>query len=86
MRIHRTLRISFSILIMSLAVWAWGTQTAKAANSVTSFRPVSPEELQMTSEPAAPGAAAIISSCTARSSAMTTPTPVTKIITFESKS
>ena len=60
MRIHRTLRISFSILIMSLAVWAWGTQTAKAANSVTSFRPVSPEELQMTSEPAAPGAAAII--------------------------
>ncbi len=60
MRIHRTLRISLSILILSLAVWAWRPQTASAANGVTTFRPPSPEELQMTSEPEAPGASAII--------------------------
>jgi Domain of Unknown Function with PDB structure (DUF3857) len=41
-------------------VWAWCPQTANAGNAVTTFRPVSPQELQMTSEPAAPGASAII--------------------------
>jgi len=45
---------------MSVLAWAWGPQTASAVSSATAFRPVNPEELKMTSEPAAPGAPAII--------------------------
>ncbi len=56
MSIHRTFRISFLILGLSLLVWAWCPLTASAVG----FRPVSPEELKMTSEPGAPGAPAII--------------------------
>jgi len=41
-------------------VCAWCPQTANAVSSATSFRPPNPEELKMTSEPAAPGAPAII--------------------------
>jgi len=45
---------------MVLAAWTWVPQSASAISSATKFRPVSPEELKMTSEPAAPGAPAII--------------------------
>ena len=60
MSIHRFPRISFSLLFIGLLVCAWRSPTAGAVTSTTSFRPVSPEELKMTSEPAAPGAPAII--------------------------
>jgi hypothetical protein len=60
MTIPRVFRISFSIFAVSLLAWAWRPPTASASISATAFRPVSPEELKMTSEPAAPGAPAII--------------------------
>ena len=60
MSIHRLLRISFSLWVISLLAWAWCPQTASAVSSATSFREVNPEELKMTSEPAAPGAPAIL--------------------------
>jgi len=57
---HRLLRILSSLLVISLLVWAGGRRAAGAANPATAFRPVDPAELKMTSEPAAPGAPAII--------------------------
>jgi hypothetical protein len=61
MSIHRTCRISYSILVFCLLAGAWCAPTASATNnSVAQFRPVDPEELKMTREPAAPGAPAII--------------------------
>jgi len=45
---------------MSVLAWAWCPQMARAVSSATAFRPVNPEELKMTNEPAAPGAPAII--------------------------
>jgi len=56
MSTHRLFRISFLPFVLSLLAWVWCPLTATAI----SFRPVSPEELKMTSEPAAPGAPAII--------------------------
>jgi hypothetical protein len=41
-------------------MWAGGRRAAAATNPATAFRPVDPAELKMTSEPAAPGAPAII--------------------------
>jgi len=57
---HRVSRIIFSIVL--LGVWAWAAfpPTASAVSSAAKYRPVSPEELKMTSEPAAPGAPAVI--------------------------
>jgi hypothetical protein len=60
MYIRPLLRNSLSLLVMSLMVCAWRPPTASASSSATSFRPPNPEELKMTSEPAAPGAPAII--------------------------
>jgi hypothetical protein len=60
MTIQRLLRVSLSFLAVSLLAWAWCPQRASAVSSATSFREVNPEELKMTSEPAAPGAPAII--------------------------
>src|ERR1017187_2670269 len=57
---HSNLRITLSLSVMILAVWAWCPQPVSASSSVTSFRPVAPEELQMASDPNAPGASAII--------------------------
>jgi hypothetical protein len=54
------LRNSLYLLALSLLAWAGWPQTASAGNAVAQFRPVSPEELKMTEEPAAPGAPAII--------------------------
>jgi hypothetical protein len=53
------LRISLPFLVLSLLVGASSPPTA-VASTATSFRPVNPEELKMTSEPLAPGAPAII--------------------------
>lgn len=60
MLIHYLLRHRFPSFAMVLFALALGPPQAIAANSVAAFRPVSPEELKMTSEPAAPGASAII--------------------------
>ena len=60
MTLHRWLRISLSLLTISLLACVWCPQRASAAASTTSFRPINPEELKMTAEPAAPGAPAII--------------------------
>jgi transglutaminase-like putative cysteine protease len=62
MSIHRALRISLSSFVFGLLILAGCLPSASAAgaNKVTSFRPVDPEELKMTFEPAAPGAPAII--------------------------
>ncbi len=56
----RASRFQLAISVIVLAVWAVFPQTTRAGDSVKAFRPVSPEELKMTSEPAAPGAPAII--------------------------
>jgi hypothetical protein len=60
MSIHRLLRFSLSLLVISLLACAWFPQMASAVSSATAFRPVNPEELKMTSEPAALGAPAVI--------------------------
>jgi hypothetical protein len=57
---YRWLRILLSLLAVSLVAGAWGAPKANASSPATGFRPVNPEELKMTSEPAAPGAPAII--------------------------
>src|ERR1035437_1259045 len=57
---HRNLRISFSLSLMILAAWAWCPKTASAVSTAAKYRPISPEELKMTSEPRAPDAPAII--------------------------
>ncbi len=53
-------RIFQSLLLMLILMWGLRPKPASGGNAVTAFRPISPEELQMTSEPAAPGAPAII--------------------------
>jgi hypothetical protein len=60
MSIHRFVRICVFLLFMGLVTWLCCPVTADAVSSVTGFRPVNPDELKMTSEPAAPGAPAII--------------------------
>jgi len=60
MSIDRLLRYFLSLIVISMLVGAWSPQSASAAASVTSFRPIDPEELKMTAEPLAPGAPAII--------------------------
>jgi hypothetical protein len=57
---HRASRIPFVISLIALAVWVAFPQAASATGSVATYRPVSPEELQMTGDPNAPGAPAII--------------------------
>ena len=57
---YRNLRISFSLSLMILAAWAWCPKTASAVSTAAKYRPISPEELKMTSEPRAPDAPAII--------------------------
>jgi hypothetical protein len=54
--------LSFSSLISTivLVIAAWQVPAAWGGDSVRSFRPISPEELKMTNEPAAPGAPAVI--------------------------
>src|SRR5580704_5069687 len=60
MYLHRSHRMSFYLSLMILAAWAWCPQPASAGSAATTFRPVAPEELQMATEPNAPGAPAII--------------------------
>ena len=85
MHIYRPLRLSLFIVSMSLLVWAWNPQVFGAVGYVShSFRPVSPEELKMTSEPAAPGAPAIILYREVYRD--DSGQPPTKMTTFESKS
>lgn len=56
----RAIRVSLVLSILGFALWAACPQTASATGSVATYRPISQEELQMTSEPEAPGAPAII--------------------------
>ena len=60
MSIYRSLYTSLSLLVMCILVCALCPRTASATSSATAFRPVSLEELQMTSEPGAPGAPAVL--------------------------
>ncbi|MDR3674491.1 MAG: DUF3857 domain-containing protein [Acidobacteriota bacterium] len=60
MPIHRLRRVSLFLLLIGVLGWAWCPQAAHAVSSATVFRPVNPEELKMTAEPAAPGAPAVI--------------------------
>ena len=55
MALRRLPAISSLTLLIVLGLCAWRPQTASAG-----FEPVSPAELQMTKEPQAPGAAAVI--------------------------
>ena len=56
MSLHHPLRFAISVFVFSLGMWAFQPQMAWAVG----FRPVSTDELKMTSEPLAPGAPAII--------------------------
>src|SRR5579872_7406702 len=60
MSIHRFVRFYLAFLAVAVVLSAWCPPTAKAVSSATSFRDIDPVELKMTSEPAAPGASAII--------------------------
>jgi hypothetical protein len=60
MSIHRLHRFSLCLLVISLLACVWCSSAAGSSSSAAAFRPVNPEELKMTAEPAAPGAAAII--------------------------
>jgi len=57
MPIHSRFSALFFALMIALGLGTWGSTTVWAGEG---FRPVSQEELKMTSEPLAPGAAAII--------------------------
>ena len=56
----RLLRSFVLVLAIGLSMCVWFPVTAGAVSSATSFRPINPEELKMTSDPTAPGAPAII--------------------------
>jgi hypothetical protein len=60
MSIHRLLRFCLAFTAVAVVLSAWNAPTAKAVSRATSFRDVDPAELKMTSEPAAPGAPAIL--------------------------
>ena len=57
---HRMLRVSFYVMGAGLLTWICCVPSASAKSSATAFRPISPAELQMMVEPAAPGAPAVI--------------------------
>lgn len=60
MLLHRLQQMAFTASAVALVAFAFSPQRAGASSTATAFRPVSPEELKMTAEPLAPGAAAII--------------------------
>src|ERR1039457_6240625 len=57
---YRVSRIIFSVTFLGLIAWAAFPPSTSAVSSAAKYRPVSPEELKMTSEPAAPGAPAVL--------------------------